>query len=103
MTIKEALEIFRKEDDTIKTLVDPETGDIYIVKPTGFGTLLDPETGDIYLVKPTEFGMTPPTALAWVCGKEADRFICYEGLDKSESYGALCDLAETLPKEREDK
>ena len=84
MTTKEALEIFRKEDYTIKTLLDPETGDIYIVKPT-------------------EFGMTPPTTIAWVCGQEADRFISYEGLNKKVSYLALSTLAETLPTEREDK
>lgn len=82
MTIREALKIFRKEDQSIKTLLDPETNDIYIVKPT-------------------DLGMAPPTILAWVCGQEFDHFICYEGLDKNKSYQALCALAETLPKERE--
>lgn len=84
MTTKEALEIFRKEDYTIKTLLDPETGDIYIVKQT-------------------DFGMPTPTILVWVCGQESDHFISYEGLNKKASYGALCDLAETMPKEREGK
>ena len=82
MTIKEALKIFREEDQSIKALRDLETEDIYIVKPT-------------------DLGMAPPTAIAWVCGQEPDHFISYEGLDKKESYLALCDLAETLPKERE--
>ena len=81
MKIKEALEIFRKEDYTIKTLLDPETGDIYIVKLT-------------------DFEMNPPTHLAWVCGQEPDHFISYEGLDTKESYRALRALAETPPKER---
>lgn len=84
MTIREALKIFRQEDYSIKTLLDPETGDIYIAKPT-------------------DLGMEPPTILAWVCGQELDHFICYEGLNARESYLALCDLAETLPKEREGK
>ena len=84
MTTKEALKVFREEDHSIKTLLDQETGDIYIVKLT-------------------DFGMTPPTILAWVCGQEADRFISYEGLNKKVSYLALSTLAETLPKEREDK
>lgn len=82
MTTKEALKIFRKEDQSIRILRDLETGDVYIVKPT-------------------DLGMAPPTVLAWVCGQESDHFICYEGLDKNKSYLALCDLAETLPKDRE--
>lgn len=85
MTTKEALEIFHKEDYTIKALLDPETGGIYIVKLTDFE-------------KPN-----PPTTLAWVCGQETNHFISYEGLSKKESYQALCALAETPPKEREDK
>lgn len=84
MTTKEALEIFRKEDYTIKNLLDPETGDIYIVKQT-------------------DFGMPTPTILAWVCGQESDHFISYEGLNKKASYRALSTLADTLPKEREGK
>lgn len=84
MTTKEFLAIARKEDYTIKTLLDPETGDTYIVKLT-------------------DFEMNPPTTLAWVCGQESDHFISYEGLDKKESYRALRALAETPPKEREDK
>lgn len=84
MTTKEALKIFRQEDYTTKTLLDPETGDIYIAKPT-------------------VLGMAPPTILAWVCGQESDHFISYEGLNARKSYLALCDLAETLPKEREGK
>ena len=84
MTTKEALEIFRKEDYTIKALLDPETGDIYIAKLTDFGTV-------------------PPTILAWVCGHESNHFISYEGLSKKASYLALSTLAETMPTEREDK
>ena len=86
MTIKEALEVFQQEDHSIKTLLDPETGDIYIAKLTDLGTV-----------------PLPPTILAWVCGQEADRFISYEGLNKKASYRALSTLAETLPTEREDK
>lgn len=84
LTTKEFLAIARKEDYTIKTLLDPETGDTYIVKLT-------------------DFEMNPPTTLAWVCGQESDHFISYEGLDKKESYRALRALAETPPREREDK
>ena len=84
MTTKEALEVFREEDHSIRILRDPETGDIFITKPTGFG-------------------MAPPTILAWVSGQEADRFISYEGLNEKVSYLALSTLAETLPTEREDK
>lgn len=83
MTVKEALKIFHKEDQSIIILRDLETGDVYIVKP--------------------DLGMAPPNILAWVCGQESDHFISYEGLNKKASYGALCDLAETMPKEREDK
>ena len=82
MTVKEAMKIFRKEDQSIRILRDSETEDIYIVKP--------------------DLGMTPPTILAWVCGQESGHFISYEGLDKKESYMALSDLAETLPKDRDD-
>ena len=84
MTTKEALEIFREEDCSIRILRDPETGDVYIVKQT-------------------DFGMPTPTILAWVCGQESDHFISYEGLSNKASYGALRDLAETMPKEREGK
>lgn len=84
MTTKEALKIFRGEDNSIRILRDSETGDIFITKPTGFG-------------------MTPPTILACVCGQESDHFISYEGLSSHGSYLALNALADTLPSEREDK
>lgn len=83
MTIKEALAIFREEDNSIRILRDPETGDIFITKPT-------------------VFGITPPTILAWVCGQESNHFISYEGLNKKATYRALITLADTLPTERED-
>lgn len=82
MTIKEALAIFREEDN--------------------IRILRDPETGDIYITKPTVFGMKPPTILAWVCGQESNHFISYEGLNKKATYRALITLADTLPTERED-
>ena len=84
MTIRDALKIFQEEDYSIRILRDSETEDIYVAKPT-------------------DLGMTPPTVLAWVCGQESDHFISYEGLNARKSYLALCDLAETLPKEREGK
>ena len=84
MTIRNALKIFRQEDHSIRILQDSETDDIYIAKPT-------------------DLGMAPPTVLAWVCGQKSDHFISYEGLNTRKSYLALCDLAETLPKEREEK